>query len=204
MLRNGAASLHGSTHVQKVCRIHEGRGHLSRRQVTSRAFNARAHSSLYNKYGAGPGALVSAATRPGPTDQARATQAPPRTHSGLPRAPQEPPKTTQAGPRAAKRASRAARRAPRGPQEAPGGLPDPQKTKKNAILSTNFGFWAESDFGAAQRAPRAAREAPRAPQGPPRSRQERPGAAQERPKSRQERPRGLPGGPRGGPGQAQE
>ena len=47
MLRNGAASLHGSTNVQKVCRIHEGRGHLSRRPPTSRAFNARVHSSIY-------------------------------------------------------------------------------------------------------------------------------------------------------------
>ena len=184
MLRNGAASLHDSTNAQKVCRIHEGRGHLSRRQLTSRAFNARVHSSLYNKYGAGFGAFVRAATRPGPRDQARATQEPPGTRSGLPRATQEPPKTTQAGPRAARRAPGAAKRAPREPQEVPGGLPDPQKTMKNAILSTNFGFSAESDFGAAQRAPRAAREAPRAPRRPPRSR--------------------LPGGPRGGPGQAQE
>ena len=93
MLRNGAASLHGSTNVQKVCRIHEGRGHLSRRQLTSRAFNARVHSSLYNKYGAGLGAFGIAATGPGPRDQARATQEPPGTHLGLPRATQEPPKT---------------------------------------------------------------------------------------------------------------
>ena len=89
MLRNGAASLHGSTNVQKVCRIHEGRGHLSRRQLTSRAFNARVHSSLYIKHGAGLGAFVDAATGPGPRDQARATQAPPGTHLGLPRATQD-------------------------------------------------------------------------------------------------------------------
>ena len=62
MLRNGAASLHGSTNVQKVCRIPESRGHLSRRQLTSRAFNARVHSSLYKKYGAGFGAFGRAAT----------------------------------------------------------------------------------------------------------------------------------------------
>ena len=93
MLRNGAASLHGSTNVQKVCRIHEGRGHLRRRQLTSRAFNARVHSSLYNEYGAGLGALGGAATGPGPRDQARATQEPPGTHLGLPRATQEPPNT---------------------------------------------------------------------------------------------------------------
>ena len=65
MLRNGAASLHGSTNVQKVCRIHEGRGHLSRRQLTARAFNARVHSSLYNEYGAWFGAFGRAATPPG-------------------------------------------------------------------------------------------------------------------------------------------
>ena len=53
MLRNGAASLHGSTNVQKVCRIHEGRGHLRRRQLTSRAFNARVHSSMYIYSGGG-------------------------------------------------------------------------------------------------------------------------------------------------------
>ena len=47
MLRNGAASLHGSTNVQKVCWIHVGRGHLSRRQLTSCAFDARVLSSIY-------------------------------------------------------------------------------------------------------------------------------------------------------------
>ena len=51
MLRNGAASLHGSTNVS--CRIHQGRGHLSRRQLTSRAFNARVHSSIYIYISAG-------------------------------------------------------------------------------------------------------------------------------------------------------
>ena len=55
MLRKDAASLHGSTNVQKVCRIHEGRGHLSRRQLTSRAFNARVYSSLYKKKRRGVG-----------------------------------------------------------------------------------------------------------------------------------------------------
>ena len=45
--RKDTASLHGSTNVQKVCRIHQGRGHLSRRPLTSRAFNARVHSSIY-------------------------------------------------------------------------------------------------------------------------------------------------------------
>ena len=64
--------------------------------------------------------------------------------------------------------------APRGAQEAPAGLPEPQKASKNAILSTNFGFWAESDFGAAQRIPRAAQEAPRAPREAPGMTQEAP------------------------------
>ena len=80
MLRNGAASYTVPTNVQKVCRIHEGRGHLSRRQLTSRAFNARVHTSLYKNYGAGLGGFGRAATRPGPRDQARATQVAPGTH----------------------------------------------------------------------------------------------------------------------------
>ena len=49
---------------------------------------------IYIKYGAGLGALVRAATRPGPRDQARGTHEPLGTHLGLPRATQEPPKTT--------------------------------------------------------------------------------------------------------------
>ena len=113
---------------KKSFRIHEGRGHLSRRQLTSRAFNARVHSSLYIKHGAGFGAFGRAATRPGPRDQARATQRPPGTHLGLSRGTQEPPKTIEAGPRAARRLPGAAKRAPREPQEVSGGLPDHQKT----------------------------------------------------------------------------
>ena len=44
MPRKVAASLHDSTNSQHVFRKHGGRGHFSRRQLTSRAFNARAHS----------------------------------------------------------------------------------------------------------------------------------------------------------------
>ena len=155
---------------------------------------------LYNEYVRGLGAFVIAAT-PGPLrDEARATPEPPGTHWALPRATQEPLRTAKGSPRAARRAPGAATRAPREPQEAPGGLPDPQKTMKNAVLSTKFGFSAERDFRAAQRAPRAAREAPRAPQGPPRSAPGRPKGGPRAAKSCQERPRGL----RGGPGQAHE
>ena len=112
MLRNGAASLHGSTNVQKVCRIHEGRGHLSRRQLTSRAFNARVHSSLYKKHGAGHGGFVDVATRPGPRDQARATQEPPGTQ----------PDPGLQGPSKVQNPS----------QEAPGGRPEAQKVPPEA------------------------------------------------------------------------
>ena len=59
---------------------------------------------------------------------------------------------------------------------------------KNVVLSTIFGFSAERDFGAAQRAERAAREAPKAPQEP--SRQERPKRG----------PRAAKSGPGGRPG----
>ena len=85
--------------------------------------------------------------------------------------------------------------APREPQEVPGGLPDPQKTMKNAILSTNFGFSAESDFGAAQRAPRAARERPG---GRPVAAKSAPGRPKRGPRAAKS---GPGGGPRGGPGQ---
>ena len=105
---------------------------------------------------------------------------------------QEPPKSTKGGPRAARRAPGAATTAPREPQEAPGGLPDPQKTMKNAVLSTKFGFSAERDFRAAQRAPKSR---PGGALGPP---QERPRAAQARPKSSKSGP------DREGPGAAQE
>ena len=108
---------------------------------------------------------------------------PAKSHPRAPRAAQEPPRGPQKVPGAAKRA-------PEGLQEAPGELSEAQKTSKNVILSTKSSFSAESDFGAAQGAPRAAQEAPKGPQGPPRSRQERPRAAQERPKSG---PGGRPG-----------
>ena len=94
MLRNGAASLHGSTNVQKVCRIHEGRGHLSRRQLTSRAFNARVHSSYILNTAQTLRVCGDGLMPLGPQDQARATQRPPGTHLGLSRGTQEPPKTT--------------------------------------------------------------------------------------------------------------
>ena len=50
---------------EKSFRIHGSRGHFTRRQLTQRALNARVHSSPFKKRGAGPGALVIAAT-PGP------------------------------------------------------------------------------------------------------------------------------------------
>ena len=126
MLRNGAASLHGSTNVQKVCRIHEGRGHLSRRQLTSRAFNARVHSSLYNKYGADPPRLRRRAQAPRPPgpgqghpkttrDPLRPLKRHPKAtpdHVGRPKSRQESPWSRQEG-------SKRTQEAPGGPPEAP-------------------------------------------------------------------------------------
>ena len=86
--------------------------------------------------------------------------------------------------------SRAAQEAPRGgpgPKRLPGGArraPGGPQNHDKRCMSTNFDFPAESDFEAAQSAPRvaksapgAASEAPRAPQEPSKRRQERPRAA---------------------------
>ena len=132
---------------------------------------------------------------PGSTgDGPRATPKAPKTHLGRPQS-QKRPRPSWDGPRATQE-----QEGPRRRQEGSGG----PKKHEQILRWMIFCFSAESDFGAAQRAPRATREAPRALRGPPMCRQERPGAAQERPKSGPERPRGLPGGPRGGPGQAHE
>ena len=187
MLRNGAASLHGSTNVQKVCRIHEGRGHLSRRQLTSRAFNARVHSSLYIKHGAGLGAFVEVGTGPGPRDQARATQSrdPLRPAKGPSRATQDHvgrPKSRQERPRGRKVGSK---RAPGGARRPPG---PPKNHEKRCTVDEIRLFGrtrlssrpegpksrpggAKSASGAAQ----SSQELPRAAQGPPRRAQGRPG-----------------------------